>query len=571
MEWEFCQKYSEVGNLAKKLNISNFLATLLLNRGFKTEEEIKEFISPQLSNFRDPFEFENMEAVIEKIIEIKEKKSKIFIYGDYDVDGITSAVFLTKAFRELDIDVEYYIPNRMEEDYGLDKHNLKYMKSRGAELVITVDTSISSVEDIRYGRSIGIDVIITDHHKSAKDKEDDEILYINPKLSENYKFKYLAGAGVALKVAQALYIKLGIDLDKLYKYLDIVMIGTVADVVPVVDENRIIIKEGLKRLKDTEVKGLVYLMKYLKFQNKTITTTDISYFIAPLINSLGRIGISRIGAKFFMEDNEVAIYDIIEEMKRSNKRRRELEKEIYDEASSMVEKNYKGLIKGIFLVSKKWHPGVIGIVSSRLSIKYRVPVVLISLRNGIGKASSRSVSGINIFNIFKDMGHLLKRFGGHDLAAGFIAEEYNLNKIRQFFMNAVENLDEVKEKKSLTIDMKLPIEEISEKTIEDIEKLSPFGTENPVPLLMDGNLELEDVKKFGVDNKHFSGTISKKGKKYSVVGFDLAKYINESGYKLQKFDIVFYPERNQFRGEESIQLKIRDIKVKDEFYELFSE
>ncbi|MGL4732103.1 MAG: single-stranded-DNA-specific exonuclease RecJ, partial [Fusobacteriaceae bacterium] len=485
MEWEYCQKQNQAEDLAKKLDISNFLATLLLNRGFIDEDEIKKFISPQLSDFRDPFDFENMEAVIEKILEIKRKKSKIFIYGDYDVDGITSAVFLTKAFKELDIDVEYYIPNRMEEDYGLDKHNLKYMKSRGAELVITVDTSISSIEDIRYGRSIGIDVIITDHHKSAKEKEDDEVLYVNPKLSEKYSFKYLAGAGVALKVAQALYIKLGISMERLYKYLDIVMIGTVADVVPIVDENRIIVKEGLKRLKDTEVKGLVYMMKYLKFQHKTITTTDISYFIAPLINSLGRIGTSRIGAKFFMEENEVAIYDIIEEMKRSNKRRRELEKEIYDEAVSLVEKKLTAPYKGIFLVSKKWHPGVIGIVSSRLSIKYRVPVVLISLRNGVGKASSRSVSGINIFNIFKDMSHLLTRFGGHDLAAGFIAEEYNLNKIRQFFMNAVENLNESNERKSLSIDMEFPVEKISEETIQDIEILSPYGIENGVPLLVD--------------------------------------------------------------------------------------
>lgn len=571
MEWEYCQKQNQADDLAKKLDISNFLATLLLNRGFSDEDEIKKFISPQLSDFRNPFDFENMEAVIEKILEIKRRHSKIFIYGDYDVDGITSAVFLAKAFKELGIDVEYYIPNRMEEDYGLDKHNLKYMKSRGAELVITVDTSISSIEDIRYGRSIGIDVIITDHHKSAKEKEDDEVLYINPKLSEKYNFKYLAGAGVALKVAQALYMKLGISMERLYKYLDIVMIGTVADVVPIVDENRIIVKEGLKRLKDTEVKGLIYMMKYLKFQHKTITTTDISYFIAPLINSLGRIGTSRIGAKFFMEENEVVIYDIIEEMKRSNKRRRELEKEIYDEAVTLVEKKLTSPYKGIFLVSKKWHPGVIGIVSSRLSIKYRVPVVLISLRNGVGKASSRSVSGINIFNIFKDMSNLLTRFGGHDLAAGFIAEEHNLNKIRQFFMNAVENLNETNEKKSLIIDMEFPVEKISESTIRDIEILSPYGIENGVPLLADRDLELLDVKKFGVDNKHFSGIIQKDGKRFSVVGFDLAKYIHETGYKLQKFDIVYYPERNQFKGEESIQLKIKDIKVKDEFYELFSE
>ncbi|MGL6168973.1 MAG: DHH family phosphoesterase, partial [Fusobacteriaceae bacterium] len=228
MLWEYRSNSGETAMaLAKEFNVSEFMMTLLLNRGIDTADKIKKFINPQLSSFRDPFLFENMEKVVQKIIEIKNKNGKIFIYGDYDVDGITSAVFLTKVFAQIGIDVEYYIPNRMEEGYGLDRKNLEYMRDRGAELVITVDTSISSIEDIRYGRSLGMDVIITDHHKSAKEKEDDEILYINPKLSENYTFKSLAGAGVALKVAQALYITLGIDLSEVYKFLDIVMIGTV--------------------------------------------------------------------------------------------------------------------------------------------------------------------------------------------------------------------------------------------------------------------------------------------------------------------------------------------------------
>lgn len=572
MLWEYSSNSSEDAvTLAKEFNVSVFMMTLLLNRGIDTADKIKKFINPQLSSFRDPFLFENMEKVVEKIIEIKNKKGKIFIYGDYDVDGITSAVFLTKTFSEIGIDVEYYIPNRMEEGYGLDRKNLEYMRSKGAELVITVDTSISSLEDIRYGRSLGMDVIITDHHKSAKEKEDEEILYINPKLSENYPFKNLAGAGVALKVAQALYIRLGIDLDQIYKFLDIVMIGTVADVVPIVDENRIIIKEGLKKLKNTEVKGLISLMKYLKLQNKNISTTDISYFISPLINSLGRIGISKIGADFFIENDESKIYDIIEEMKKSNKRRREVEKEIYDDAIEQIEKNKDKMKNGIFLASKEWHPGVIGIVSSRLSIKYGVPVILVSVSEGSGKASSRSVNGINIFNIFKNMSYLLIRFGGHDLAAGFIAHETNLKEIEKIFFEEVKEQSAVYEERKLKIDMELPMEKINSKILDDLESLSPFGIENSVPLFIDRNLEFKDIKKFGVDNKHFSGYIEKKEKKYSMVGFDMAKHINDTGYKIQKFDIVYYPERNYFKGVETIQIKIKDIQIKDDFYDLFSE
>ncbi|MGL6166836.1 MAG: single-stranded-DNA-specific exonuclease RecJ, partial [Fusobacteriaceae bacterium] len=389
-------------------------------------------------------------------------------------------------------------------------------------------------------------------------------------LSENYTFKSLAGAGVALKVAQALYITLGIDLSEVYKFLDIVMIGTVADVVPIVDENRIIIKEGLKKLKNTEVKGLVSIMKYLKLNNKNISTTDISYFISPLINSLGRIGISKIGADFFIETDELKIYDIIEEMKKSNKKRREVEKDIYDDAIKLIEIDKEKMKNGIFLASKSWHPGVIGIVSSRLSIKYGVPVILISVSENVGKASSRSVNGINIFNIFKKMSYLLIRFGGHDLAAGFIADEKNLEKIEEIFYEEVMKPSEIKEARKLKVDMELPIEEINSKILDDLESLSPFGIENNIPLFVDRNLNFNEIKKFGVDNKHFSGYIEKKEKRYSMVGFDMAKYISDIGYKIQKFDIVYYPERSYFRGVESIQIKIKDIQIKDDFYDLFS-
>lgn len=572
MKWEYRPNLNyDSFAPSNELKISRFLTTLLLNRGFKKEEDINNFLYPDILKFKNPFDFENMSQVVDKIINIKEKKGKIFIYGDYDVDGITSAVFLTIVFRNIGIDVDYYIPNRTEEEYGLDKNNLAYMHSCGAELVITVDTGVNSVEDVLFGRSLGIDVIITDHHKSAKESEDENILYINPKLSNNYSFKFLSGAGVALKVAQALYIKLDLDLNNLYEFLDIIMIGTVADVVPVVDENRIIIKEGLKKLKNTNVKGLTSLIKYLKFQNKNFSASDVSYFIAPLINSLGRIGISQIGADFFIKNDENKIYAIIEEMKKSNKRRRELERKVYEEAVSQVEKNRENFKNCIFLSSPSWHPGIIGIVASRLCIKYEVPTILISVSDNIGKASSRSLGNINIFNLFKKMSHLLKRFGGHDLAAGFIAPESNLDKIKDFFEKEVSASSFIKEEKNLKIDMDFPIDKIDNTILEDLELLSPFGFENPQPLFVDRDLTFENIKKFGIDNKHFSGTVVKNSKKFHMVGFDLGRYISDTGYQLQKFDIAYFPEKNFFKNESTIQIKVKDIKVKDEFFELFKE
>ncbi|MGL5232580.1 MAG: single-stranded-DNA-specific exonuclease RecJ, partial [Fusobacteriaceae bacterium] len=485
-------------------------------------------------------------------------------------DGITAAVFLTHAFKNIGINVDYYIPNRTEEEYGLDRTNLDYMHSCGAELVITVDTSISSIEDIRYGRSIGIDVIITDHHKSANESEDDEVLYINPKLSEKYAFKYLSGAGVALKVAQALYMELGINLNSLYDYLDIIMIGTVADVVPVVDENRLIIREGLKKLKNTQIKGLISLIKYLKLHYRSLSASDVSYFIAPLINSLGRIGIPRVGADFFIKNDDSKIFNIIEEMKKSNKARRELERQIFDDAVSMIEQDRDKYKNSIFLSSKDWHPGIIGIVASRLCIKYEVPTILVSIDNNLGKASSRSLNGINIFNIFKNMSHLLKRFGGHDLAAGFIAEDSNLQEIHDIFKKEVSNCNAINIERSLKIDMDFPLDKISSSTLEDLDLLSPFGFDNSQPIFVDKDLTFENIKKFGLDNKHFSGIVIKNNKRYHMVGFDLGKYIIDDGYQLQKFDIAYYPEKNYFKNENSIQIKIKDLKVKDEFLELFN-
>lgn len=571
MHWEYSSlPQTLIDTKAAQWKKNRLLTTLLLNRGFEDEKKADEFISPKISDFRDPFKFEKMEKVVDKILEKREKKEKVFIYGDYDVDGITAAVFLVLVFRNIGIEVDYYIPNRMEEGYGLDKKTIDFINTKNGKLVITVDTGVNSIEDVKYAESLGIDVIVTDHHKSIKEEEDDHLLLLNPKLSDTYEFKYLSGAGVALKVAQGIYQKLKIDIKALYQYMDIVMIGTVADVVPMTDENRIIIKQGLKALKKTKVKGLMYLLKYLKFQNKTINTTDVSYFISPLINSLGRIGISKMGADFFLKEDDFEIYNIIEEMKKSNKKRRELEKNIYDEANQEIAKIGIKNLKCIFLSSEKWHPGVIGVVSSRLSVKYNIPVTLIAFKDGIGKASCRSVKGISVFNIFQKMSEKLVRFGGHDLAAGFIVKSENLEEVKNIFKTSIENIKIEKEKKSLKIDAEYSIENIDEDMFETMESISPYGLENPHPLFIDRDLSFENIKKFGIDERHFNGIIRKNGKNYHMVAFDLGHKINEIESKIQKFDIVYYPEKTLYRGEEIFQIRIKDIKIKDDFYEIFT-
>lgn len=548
-------------------NSEEVLTTLLRNRGMKDFSKLHEFISPDVSSFQDPFQFENMPIVVEMLQRAYREGTKICIYGDYDVDGITGTAFLVKIFQQVGMNVMYYIPSRDEEGYGLTKKNLDFMYDKGARLIITVDTGYNSLEDMDYANQKQMEIIISDHHKTVREKGDEGILFLNPKLSESYPFKFLSGAGVALKIAQAFYQSMDFDLEKLYQYLDIVMIGTIADVVPMTDENRIIIKKGLQTLKQTKVKGLSYLLRYLKFGDKSINTTDVSYYISPLINSLGRVGRSKIAADFFIKDDEFEIYNIIEEMKSLNKKRRELEKNIYDDAIVKIEKEKRkqGSLRGIFLASPHWHPGVIGVVSSRLSLKFQVPVVLIAFDGKFGKASCRSVKNISVFNILEEVKEYLVRYGGHDLAAGFMIEQEKLGKVKEHFLRRLSEVSsEILSKKKYSIDMELPLEMIDETVLEDIEKISPFGSANPHPLFLEKRLKFKELRKFGVDQKHFNGMISKNGKEYHAVGFDLGHQVQLEQYQAQTFDIVYYPEKINLHGEKIVQIRIKDIITKDE-------
>lgn len=551
--------------MLKEKSTDELIKEMLEKRGYESRNQIEKFINPDYSDFRNPFDFENMDAIVNKIIFARENKEKIFIYGDYDVDGISGTAFLTKFFNEIGIIADCYIPSRKETDYGVSKKSIDYFHKKQGKFVITVDTGYNTIEDVRYAKSLDMEVIVTDHHKTIKEKFDDEILYLNPKLSKTYKFQYLSGAGVAFKLAQGICMSLGLDMDIIYKYLDIVMIGTIADVVPMIDENRLIIKKGLKIIKNTKVKGLSYLLNYLRLNKKTLTTTDVSYYISPLINSLGRVGISRMGADFFLEEDDFDLYNIIEEMKEQNKQRRALEKHIFDDAMRKI-KNLKipfDKLSVIFLSSPKWHPGVIGVVSSRLTIKFNIPVVLVAIEGDYGKASCRSVGDISIFNLLSDVKNLLERYGGHDLAAGFVIHKENISKVKEYFINTIPKikLEHNKNKKDYekNFDFELPIEDLGDKTFEFMEKMGPFGSNNPHPLFFDRNLKLNEIKRFGVDFRHFNGIIYKDNVSYNAVGFELAEKI-ASDYMNKTYNIVYYPEKIILNDEEVTQIILKSIK-----------
>lgn len=552
----------------KKIKSYELLRQIFEKRNLMTDYDIEKFTNPNFLDFRNPFDFENMDKIIDKIIKADKEGGKIFIYGDYDVDGISGTAFLVRFLRDINYNVDYYIPNRTESEYGVSRKNIDFFYKKNGKLIITVDTGYNSIEDVKYARSLGMDIIVTDHHKTVKESFDDEILYLNPKLSKNYKFKNLSGAGVAFKLAQGICIRLNLDMDLIYKYLDIVMIGTIADVVPMIDENRIIIKNGLKIIKNTNIKGLSYLLNYLRLNKKEMTTTDVSYYISPLINSLGRVGISKVGADFFIKEDDFDLYNIIEDMKTLNKERRSLEKIIYDDAMKKIQRI--GLDRDetpiLILSSPKWHSGVIGVVSSRLSLKYHKPVILIAFEGDYGKASCRSVANISIFNLLSEVKHLLVRYGGHDLAAGFVIHKSKLTDLKDYLIKntpLIKSNDELEikncEEEAIKYDFEVSIDEIDSEIFKFIDLMGPFGSHNPHILFYSKNVKFRNLKTFGIDFRHFNGEIIKNHVKYNTVGFDMSEKIEEKKYEDRVYDIVYYPEKIVLKDEEVIQIVLKDI------------
>ena len=544
---------------SREFGESELITRLLLNRDINTKEEMEKFLNSDENDLLNPFLFEQMDKVTDRIIRARKNKEKIVIYGDYDVDGISAAAYLVIVFRKLGMNVDYYIPNRAHEGVGINRNLIKYMTKRNTGLFISVDTSIASVEEIMMLKKNNIDIIITDHHREAKEIKDFNLLTINPKISKNYPNKNLSGSGVAFKLAEAVYEKTGANKKILYDYLDIVMIGTVADVVPMTDENRFIIKKGLYNLRKTKIKGLKYILNYLRINPENITTSDIGFYLAPMFNALGRVDNSKMVVEFFIQEDDFKIFAIIEEMKKANKIRRYLEMEIYNEIEEKIQRLNNP--KYIFMKSRKWHSGVIGVVCSRISIKYNIPVILVSIKNGYGKASCRSIEGLNIFDMLKETSDKFERFGGHDLAAGFLVSEKYLNQIEIYLKKRLLTANKSNVEKVLHIDSELSIEQINKNRVLNINRLSPFGLDNQEPNFVDREIKFVSFSKFGINNRHFKGFIKKNERMISVIGYNLGHKLKLKNIN-KRYEIVYTPAFKSVRTDLFIELKIKDFKEK---------
>lgn len=544
--------------LKAKFNLSNLVAKILSNRNIlgreMQEDDIKKFLNPTRDDFYDPFLLPDMEQAVERIEQAINNNEKILIYGDYDADGITSTTILIKFFKEIGVEVDKYIPNRLEEGYGINNKALEEIKNRGIDLIITVDTGITANDQVKYANELGLDVIITDHHEPS-DEIPKAVAVIDAKRKNNqYPFNQLAGCGIAFKLTQAISIKRKLEPSKYLKNLDIVSIGTISDLVPLVDENRVIVKLGLMLVKQTKNIGLRKLL--LKSQLKELDSTSISFGITPRINAAGRLGNQNDALNLFITEDAKEAERLSEILNSYNIERQKIGNKIYEEAISQLKDKEKNCI---ILGKEDWHHGVIGIVSSKITEKFNKPSILLCFENNIAKGSGRSVPGFDLYKAISSTKEYLLGFGGHTMACGLSLTVENFEKFKKEITKYIdENLDISKLEKEIYIDEILTIDDLDIEKIKELKSLEPFGEENPEPIIMYKNVEINGIRTLS-ENKHLKLSLKKNDKIIDAIGFNLGELAEK--YKIgDTIDIVGNIEINSFNGKDLIQIRLIDIR-----------
>ena len=555
-KWEcYNNNIEEVQKIAKNFNVSNLLATILSNKNISSENEIEKFLNPTRNDFYDPFLMPDMKIAVDRILEAMSKKEKIIIYGDYDVDGITSITVLKQFLEDRGIEVGQYIPNRLNEGYGLNKKAIEEIVKQKYTLMITVDCGISGVEEVEYTNSLGIETIITDHHEQGEEIPN-ALAVVDAKRKDNkYPFNQLAGVGVVFKLIQALGICLGLEEKEYLKYLDLVCVGTISDIVPLVDENRVIAKLGLKLVQVTKNIGLKTLLDTVGY--KKIDSITISFGVAPRINACGRMGFQNEALDLFLTKSEKEAMEISDRLNEYNRERQDTEKKIFSEALQKIEKSEKDK-PCIILGSENWHHGVIGIVASKVTDMYFKPSILICFEDGIGKGSGRSVPGFDLHEALSKCDKYVEKFGGHSMAIGITVTQDNFNKFKEEFEEYTKNSDIDKIVPIIYIDQEVTLKDINLKAAKELQLLEPFGEGNKMPLFLYKNLRIDSIRALS-EGKHLKLTLKDDNYIIDAIGFNMGALANE--YLIgDKIDVVGTLEINSFNNVEKIQINLKDVR-----------
>ena len=554
-KWEI-QEISDkrAEEISTKFNLGLLVSYILTEKNL-SDEEIEKFLAPTRNDFYDPFEMPDMEKAVDRIEKAIKNNEKICIYGDYDADGIASTTLLKRFFRDRGIEVGAYIPNRLLEGYGLNHEAVDKIAEEKYDLMITVDTGITAVDDIEYAKSFGIDVIVTDHHEPMETIPNCIAVIDCKRADSTYKFRELCGCGVAFKLTLALCKRLNLNENEALKYLDITAIGTISDIVPLVDENRVIAKLGIMLLRQTKNVGLKALIETIRF--KEVNSSAIAFGISPRINACGRMGHQEIALDLLLTDDPIEARNLAAKLDSYNRERQAVEKRIFEEADRIASRETDR--STIVLAHKNWHKGVIGIVSSKLTDKYFKPSILMDIEGKEAKGSGRSIPGFDLHEALSKCSKHIKNFGGHSMAIGLSLEsKYYEDFKNEFEEYAKENID-ADSVFEIKIDKEISGKELSIEEIMELDKLEPFGDSNEEPVFIFKGFKVTSIRTLSED-KHIKMRLKDNSIELDAIGFGLADAAKK--YQIgDKVDVIGNLQINSFNGMDSIQINLKDIRM----------
>lgn len=553
-DWQIATNFSDESFIkkAKKLGLEASVANLVYQRGIQTEEALRDFLEPSLDQLHDPYELHDMDKAVTRIRQAIENYEQILIYGDYDADGMTSTSIVKEALEQLGAECQVYLPNRFTDGYGPNASVYKYfIENQGISLIVTVDNGVAGHEAIELAQSMGVDVIVTDHH-SMPEVLPDAYAIIHPEHPEaDYPFKHLAGCGVAFKLATALLEEVQVEL------LDLVAIGTIADMVSLTDENRILVKYGLSVLKNTQRIGLQELFKIAGIQENEVDEETVGFQIAPRLNALGRLDDPNPAIELLTGFDEEEARDIALMINQKNEERKEIVQKIYDEAKTMVDLNKPVQV----LAGEGWNPGVLGIVAGRLLEELHQPVIVLNIENDLAKGSARSIEAVDIFEALDSHRDLFVAFGGHAGAAGMTLEASKLEALSQVLVAYIEdNQVDLSTKNELFLDEELSLPDLTLETLKNFEKLAPFGMDNKKPVFYLKDFKVENARTMGAGNTHLKLKVSQADAVFEVVAFGLGDLATEFS-QTKNLELAVTLSVNKWNGQTSLQLMLVDARV----------
>ncbi len=541
-------------------NINPIILELLAMRGITGESEITEFIAEKPKKTYDPFLLPDMEAGVDLILDTIEQKQKICIYGDYDADGVTSVSILMDFLRNLTDKVDYYIPNRIEEGYGLNKDAIRSIHDAGTKLIITVDCGSVSYNEVELAKELGMKVLVTDHHSITDVKAD--CLMINPKRHDcTYPFRDLAGCGVAFKLTQAIQKKKGLPKSVMNRGLDLVALGTIADVVPLLDENRTLVKHGMNIISSGYRQGMAALIRTISLNRESLRADQIAFGVAPHINAAGRMGDAGVAAELMMSSSQEVITENVQRLIRFNRERKNIQDKAFEECITVIEEKYLNE-PVLILYNENMHEGIAGIVAGKLKEKYQRPVIIVTPSGDNLKGTGRSIPGIDLYELLQKYERLFRRFGGHEGACGFSMPKDNFDELCQSLRSELlSRLEYEPDLLQIPVDAELILEgsEVTLDLAKDLELLAPFGSQNPKPLFGLAQVELKNIYPMGNGSHARFTAICEDGSAVDCVIFGKVHELKDKLYSDMPVDIIGTVDWKEWKGSEQVQFTVETV------------